>query len=377
MLDPDELNIIGDGVAAVYQQIEAEMIAELAHACAEGSRMSQRVLLDIAMLSQTDAAKLREIVESHREEVDRSILETAQHYLALSDAADIAILHGAAKFPSKVQATVKGLQAWTERLDLEMPIAAQRLYTKSVTQAAVKLGSARISADEAVREAARTMADEGIEIVQYSTSGKRAYRMSTETAVRNQVRVQMTRASQEMTMERIRESGAGLVEVSSHVGARPSHAEWQGRVYSLNGPVTIDGVYYPDYNTSCHVGDLVDGIFGYNCRHSVMPYVHGTPRTFNPDPEHSSGLSNDEYYKLTQEQRARERGIREAKRRVKAAEAVYEVDGGEEAQAELQRQKSLLKSRQASMREFIKQANASAKPGTQVLVREYEREWIG
>ena len=178
-------------------------------------------------------------------------------------------------------------------------------------------------------------------------------------------------------MERIRESGAGLVEVSSHVGARPSHAEWQGRVYSLNGPVTIDGVHYPDYETSCHVGDPVDGIFGYNCRHSVMPYVHGTPRTFDPNPEHTSGLSNDEYYKLTQEQRARERGIRAAKRRVKAAEAVMGVNPTDAAQAELDHSKELLKNRQASMREFIKQANSMAKPGTQVLVREPEREWIG
>lgn len=377
MLDPDELNVVGDKVAAVYQQIEAEMIAELARACAEGERMSQRVLLDIAMLSQANAAKLREIIEKHREEVDKSILDTAQHYLAVSDAADIAILHGAAKFPDKVQATVKGLKAWTERLDLEMPIAAQRLYTQSVAQSAVKLGTGRISADEAMREAVRTMADSGISIVQYSTSGKRAYSMTTEAAVRNQVRVQMTHASQEMTMERIRESGAGLVEVSSHVGARPSHAEWQGRVYSLNGPVTIGGVHYPDYETSCHVGDPVDGIFGYNCRHSVMPYVHGTPRTFDPNPEHTSGLSNDEYYKLTQEQRARERGIRAAKRRVKAAEAVMDVNPTDAAQAELDHSKELLKNRQASMREFIKQANSMAKPGTQVLVREPEREWIG
>lgn len=364
MLDPDELNIVGDDVAAVYQEIEAEMIAELARSLAANG------------FTQDNTAKLRKIARDHQDEVDGQIRQTAQQYLALSDVADIAIIAGAVKYPQKVEAVARGLENWARRLELEMPEAAQRLYRKAVTQAAVQVSSGRFSVDGAVRDAVRMMADQGIDIVQYSTDGKRAYGMSVEAAVRGQVRVQLSRASQEMTMERMREAGCTLVEVSSHVGARPSHAEWHGRCYSLTGEQVIDGVHYPDYYQACKVGDLVEGIFGYNCRHSVMPYVHGTPHAFSPHPEHSCGMSNDEYYKLTQQQRFRERGIRQAKRRVKAAQAVYDENPTPENQIELQKQKELLRNRQASMREFVKQTNANAKPGTQVITREYQREWV-
>ena len=33
-----------------------------------------------------------------------------------------------------------------------------------------------------------------------------------------------------------------LVEVTAHGGARPSHAKWQGQVFSRNGDIEIDGV---------------------------------------------------------------------------------------------------------------------------------------
>ena len=377
MLSPDELNVVGDKVAAVYQQIEAEMIAELAHECAEGLRMSQRGFLDIVMLSQSSADKLRAIIDEHRDDVDKTILETAQRYLALSDVADMAMLKGEPKFPAKLKSTVESLEQWSQRLETEIPQSAQRLYIETVSKGATQVATGRKSADAAVIDAVREMSDEGISVIQYSTSGKRAYKMSVDAAVRTQVRNQMTHASQDMTMQRIRESGAGLVEVSSHIGARPSHAEWQGRVYSLNGPVTIDGVFYPDYNSSCHVGDPVDGIFGYNCRHSVGPYVHGAPRMYDPNPVHASGISNDEYYQLTQMQRARERGIRQAKRRVKSAQALCDVDATPENKAERESARQLLKDRQKAMRDFIDSANERALPGTQVLVREPAREWCG
>ena len=33
--------------------------------------------------------------------------------------------------------------------------------------------------------------------------------------------------------------GCDLVEVTAHAGARPSHAEWQGKIVSLSGQARI------------------------------------------------------------------------------------------------------------------------------------------
>ncbi|WP_416338326.1 phage minor capsid protein [Limosilactobacillus mucosae] len=71
--------------------------------------------------------------------------------------------------------------------------------------------------------------------------------------------------------------------------------------------------------------------------------------------------------KLVQQQRARERAIRDAKKRLKAAEEL----GDEEM---INRTKTLIRARQSKMRDFIKDTNAGHK--TPILTRDYERERI-
>lgn len=69
---------------------------------------------------------------------------------------------------------------------------------------------------------------------------------------------------------------------------------------------------------------------------------------------------------MQQKQRAYERSIREAKKRLKAAEDM----GDEEA---ISRYRTLVRARQNRLREFIKEANAGKH---NILVRDYSREGI-
>lgn len=71
--------------------------------------------------------------------------------------------------------------------------------------------------------------------------------------------------------------------------------------------------------------------------------------------------------KLVQGQRARERAIRDAKKRLKVAEEL----GDEEM---INRTKTLIRARQSKMRDFIKDTNAGHK--TPILTRDYDRERI-
>ena len=38
----------------------------------------------------------------------------------------------------------------------------------------------------------------------------------------------------QVQLTRAKEMGVDLCIVSSHLGARPSHAEWQGKIYSID-----------------------------------------------------------------------------------------------------------------------------------------------
>jgi hypothetical protein len=199
---------------------------------------------------------------------------------------------------------------------------------------------------------------------------------AVDVAVRRHIRTQIAQDGARMTLERLNDMDVALVEVSSHEGARPTHAVWQGRCYSLHGTVKIDGVTYNDFYTSTNYG-AVDGLLGANCRHSFGPYKHGAKRFYSPDPKHPSGLSNDEVYNLTQKQRYYERQIRAAKRELRGAQQIYDKQGGIEALTELSKAKDKLAKRQNAMRTFIEESNAKCKKGTSVLTRHPNREWAG
>ena len=106
-----------------------------------------------------------------------------------------------------------------------------------------------------------------------------------------------------------------LVITSQHIGARPEHALWQGKVFSLSGKSNR----YPDFRSSTGYGTAA-GLCGVNCRHSFSPYFPGM--SLKPD-EQISLTENRRQYELEQEQRFNERRIRYFKREA----MVYEAGG--------------------------------------------------
>ena len=106
-----------------------------------------------------------------------------------------------------------------------------------------------------------------------------------DVAVRRHVRTQIAQDGARLTELRMDEAGIEYVEVSSHAGARPSHQEWEGRVYSRNGRRTVGGVTYEDFRTACHWSDVADDIYGANCRHAHGPWIPGTPPQLREGPQ--------------------------------------------------------------------------------------------
>lgn len=178
------------------------------------------------------------------------------------------------------------------------------------------------------------------------------------------VRTTSHNAAIEAIKNRQQEFGGGdIFQISSHTGARPLCAPYQGGLYSWgrgSGKV-YDGdgkayEYESIYSTS--YGEAA-GIFGINCGHHPIPFISGY--SFPQEGPQQTPEENAREYEESQKQRQYERNIRAAKRELAMAEA----SGDRDRVIELQHKVS---QEQAKMRSFIKQTGRA---------RRYDREQIG
>lgn len=377
MLSPEELEEAGEAVARAYRALEARMLAHLAHQMAAGADMTGRTATDVLLLAQSQAPALRRILEESADQVSAEVAAAVEDALRRSDEDDRERAGGAPRWPRQMESTARGVAEIVARGNVEMERGALDAYHRAVTEAVTRANSGLYDWAAASREAVRSMASRGVETVQYvdSATGRKTVRNRVDVAMARHVRTQAAQDAARMTEGRMREQGVRLVEVSSHEGARPEHAAWQGRVYGLDGPCEVEGVRYRGLAEATGYG-TVSGLLGANCRHSFGPWRPGVPRAYSPDPSHPSGLPSSEVYELTQRQRAQERAIREAKREVSAMAAVADVDPSLASRAALLRAQQKLGRRQAKMRALIAEANGRGN-GRPVLVRRPEREWAG
>lgn len=110
--------------------------------------------------------------------------------------------------------------------------------------------------------------------------------------------------------------GTDSYEVSYHVGARPSHQPWEGRVWTKEELVSV-----------CGLGD-VTGLCGANCYHDYLPFIPGVSVRTYTDEQLQEMIDEEntpkEYYgkqyttyEALQEQRRREREIRATRQQVR------------------------------------------------------------
>ncbi len=204
--------------------------------------------------------------------------------------------------------------------------AAQKLFIEECTNAYFYIATGAESYSSAVvnaiEKAVAAVSDKGI-LVEYPSGHVDTLETATLRAVRTGV-VQSTAA---ITNERMNEYGWDLVRVSSHYGARPSHAAWQGGLYSLNGNT-------PGYQLLSEATGYgtVTGLCGANCRHSYGPGL----KDHNPY-ERINKKQNDKTYEDMQRQRDLERRIRRSKGRLLEDKAAIDAAKSEAVKEKMQR----------------------------------------
>lgn len=106
---------------------------------------------------------------------------------------------------------------------------SQQLFIRECDKAYNLVSTGAMSYTQAVKEAINNIINEGATVTYNS-----GHTDSIETATLRAVRTGISQMSAQIQLARMKEMGVDLVLVSSHLGARPTHAEWQGKVYSVD-----------------------------------------------------------------------------------------------------------------------------------------------
>lgn len=222
-------------------------------------------------------------------------------------------------------------------------VKVQNAYQRSLDLATLKMCSGAFSYDQACNDSIKQLAQSGLRSINYASG--RTYQL--DTAVRMCVRTAGSQLAGKITEENCNKTGQDLVITSQHIGARPSHLNFENKVFSLSGK----SKKYPAFSDPIEAGGAgygeVAGIKGVNCRHDFFPFWEGIskiPKKIEqPAPKWYQGKEYN-YYDATQKQRAMEREIRELKRER------YSTDDPEERRA-INRQ---IKEKSKEYRDFSK-----------------------
>jgi hypothetical protein len=225
-----------------------------------------------------------------------------------------------------------------------------RAYQWALDNAAMQIQSGAISYNQAIANAVRQLAKNGIKVVDYESG----HRDSIDVAARRAVMTGVNQICAKYTEKSAEYLDTPYFEVSAHAGARDkpgpspwsSHKDWQGKVYSIR-----TGDIYPSIYEVCGLG-AVDGLEGANCRHRRNVWVDGvSERTYTDeqlahiDDDLGCTFDGKTYtaYEATQMQRRIERQIIKQKRFVTAYKASGQMDEYHAAKAKLTRLNSKYK----------------------------------
>lgn len=319
MLGPDYIEHFTDAAQGAMDEYTLRLVCIYAALIGSIDFEGESAYSQAARKAALAAKDVQKAMSEEGRRAAREAAKAAAEAIAKSAESDLATLGAAMGALSKAmqwrlhnsaRATAAGVQEVVSRDNLKMPANVQRAYLEVVAQAVAQVNSGMAGYEKATRDAVLKLARRGVSVVEYK-SGAWA---QADVAMRRHIRTQVAQAGSRNTLDLMEETGHDLVQTSSHGGARPSHAKWQGRVFSLSGK----SKKYPPFSRTGY--GAVDGLCGANCKHDFGIYVEGQPLRYERDPD-GGDEKREERYQAEQKQRAIEREIRATKREATALKA--------------------------------------------------------
>lgn len=324
MLTPEYLNNIEfNDVVELYNKLNIEIIADII------SRIS--IMDDITAVSKEQMKILLQTngTEIFNEALEKTSLLTRETKNALKllfknmakeDIQGYEELYKYREKPFKLSETQynilnQGLKQTNKTLkNMTNTIAfqSQQAYVNAVDEAYMKVISGAFDYTSAINTAVQQLADKGITL-----KDKLGRNIQLETAVRRNVLSGIHTTANNINRNIETELGCDGYEVTAHLGARPSHAEEQGKQFAVSKK---DASKY-GLELWSDVAELWEE---YNCRHSYFGIILGVsePVYTNNELEKLKNVTvtlngkQVPYYKATQRQRQFESDIRNTKRSI-------------------------------------------------------------
>ncbi len=184
-------------------------------------------------------------------------------------------------------------------------------YRSTLDNAVMDIHSGAFDYNTVLRRTINQMTASGIRYIEYDSG----HRDRVNVAVRRAVLTGFRQVQGKINEQVAADLNTDQYEVSYHVGARPTHQPWQGKVWSMQQLKEV-----------CGLGE-VTGLCGINCYHTYRVFLPGSVRTYTDKqlaemvkeentPKEYNGKQYTTYEAL-QQQRKMERGMRAQRQRIK------------------------------------------------------------
>lgn len=336
MLPPSYLDAMPDAFVQLAQQVEDEILQDVARRIGKMGTLTETADWQLWRYQQTEAVRenvvklLAKYSGKSEATIRRLLKEAATEAMEREDA--IYYHYNLEPTPFEESAALNNLLnagarqtcgTWRS-LTATTANTVSGAFERTLDVAWGKVATGAFDYKTAVKQAVDSLADEMPEITYPS-----GHTDSLEVAARRAVLTGVNQTAGKLQEARMDEMNVEFVETSAHGGARPSHAEWQGRRFHRGGAVDYLGKHYPDFEQATGYGTGA-GLCGWNCRHTffaVFPEL-GDPPTWTEESLQELNARNIEYngklytqYEINQMQRARERNVRKWKKRYLAESA--------------------------------------------------------
>lgn len=352
-------------IEELYQKIEMEMLQNIGKAIGNGEGIDKddvtqwRVskLSQLGVLRDEQIKVLAKYAGLTQSEMKKFIHDNGLAEIEAFDKRTQALIDAGVEYQVPTNAIYERLLELQKQskevlnmINTNMITSSEQIYVDILTKGAADVLTGNATLSESVAKVAAEWAEKGIPVLT-DIAGKK---WSVEAYTNMVIRSTQKNVAVSMQEGRADDYDADLIEVSSHAGSRPSHIDYQGRIYSRSGK----SKKYPALSETTY-GDIDGIVTGINCSHTFYLYFEGiSVKRY----ESYNKKESVEEYKESQKQRRLERNIRKAKKEKAMLESM------DTSQEELDKAMEKILMRQAKMREFIEDTGRTRRRSREQVV---------
>lgn len=336
MLQPDYLDHAPDEMVKLWQQVEDDILRDVARRIGKMDGMTPTANWQLWRYQQVEAVReeVVKLLAKYSGKSEREIRRILKEACTAALEADDEIYYHYGKNPTPfaeslplqnlLNAGYRQTSGTWSNLTATTANTVTGAFERVLDEAWLKVSTGAFDYKTAIKTAVDTIADD-MPYITYPTG----HTDTLEVAARRAILTGVNQTAGKLQDARMQEMGVEYVETTAHGGARPTHAEWQGKRFHLGGDKVLNGKLYKDFVRETGYGTGA-GLCGWNCRHqyfACFPEL-GDPPSWTQESLEQLNARNVEYngkmytqYEISQMQRSRERNVRKWKRRYLAEDA--------------------------------------------------------